>query len=318
PSTEAPLAGLVHEAIAASRRGSTIDVVVDVQNDLPFERLVLDYRPATGGDFHHREMKAVGGGAFHAEIPAEATRGAIVSYYVEALDAEGAPVAARGSAESPLVVALSGPVPDELVEHAPAPLDADEISVIPRHLYLALLVGSGAGWATGNGDTNADVAVHPSSFALARLGHLAPELGVWWRPWLLFSIQGRFQAVTGTTDVYAGGRVYHAATYAAAGFAKATWLGSSAGRVRPFFSLAAGGGTIRHVVTYGALNDCGADHRQTCVDTIAAGPIAAGPGGGVMADLGGPFLAVLQVNTQVTMPAYTFNVDANVGVAAKF
>jgi hypothetical protein len=294
-------------------------VVVGVQSELAFERLVLGYRRSGGTEFHRRELLRIGGGSYRAEIPAEATRGASVSYYVEALDAEGAPVAGRGSAESALVIPLSGPLPDETVTRPPPDENADEDAAPSRRFFFAALVGSGAGWATGNGDTNADSAVRPSAFALARLGHLAPEVGFWWRSWLMLSVQGRFQAVTGTTDVYAAdGRVYHAASYAAAVFVKATWLAAGKGRVHPFFSFAAGGGTLRHVVTLNYLRDCGADHQQTCVDTIAAGPIAAGPGGGIMADLGGPFAAVLQINTQVTFPAYTFNVDANLGLAARF
>jgi hypothetical protein len=292
---------------------------VGVQSDLAFERLVLGYRRSGGAEFHRRELVLIGGGSYRAEIPAEATRGASVSYYVEALDAEGAPVAGRGSAESALVILLSGPLPDETVTRPAPDENVNEDAAPTRRFFFAALVGSGAGWATGNGDTNADSAVHPSSFALARLGHLAPEIGFWWRSWLMLSVQGRFQAVTGATDVYdADGRVYHAASYAAAVFAKATWLAAGKSRAHPFFSLAAGGGTLRHVVTLNYLRDCGANRSQTCVDTIAAGPIAAGPGGGLMADLGGPFVAVLQVNTQVTFPAYTFNVDANVGLAARF
>jgi hypothetical protein len=319
PASGVPSAGLAHEAISGGRRGVAIEVIVGVQSDFAFERLVLGYRRSGGADFHHRELVPIGGGSYRAEIPAEATRGASVSYYVEALDAEGAPVAGRGSAESALVVSLSGPLPDETVASAPPDEDAEDDATPPRRFFFAALVGSGAGWATGNGDTNADASLHPSAFALARLGHLAPEIGVWWRSWLMLSVQGRFQAVTGTTDVYAAdGRVYHAATYAAAVFAKATWLAAGRGVVHPFFSLAAGGGKIRHVVTFNDLGDCGANHRQTCVDTIAAGPVAAGPGGGILADLGGPFAGVFQLNTQVTFPAYTFNVDANLGIAARF
>jgi hypothetical protein len=312
-----PSSGLVHEPVAAGRRGVAIEITVGVQNELAFDRLQLAYRREGGAEFHRRELRAVGGGLYRVEIPAEATRGAIVSYYVEALDAEGAPVSGRGSAESPLVVALSGTLVDEVVARE-APRDEDDEPRVKRRVFLALLVGSGAGWATGNGDLNADRMVRPPAFAPAALGHLAPEIGLWWRPWLLLSVQGRFQTVIGTTDVYSGTRVYHAASYAAAAFAKATWLATGQGRVRPFFSLAAGGGTIRHVVTFNFLSDCGPDRRQTCVDTIAAGPVAAGPGGGLMGALGGPFEVVLQLNTQVTFPAYTFNVDANLGIAARF
>src|SRR5204862_296800 len=127
------------------------------------------------------------------------------------------------------------------------------------------LLGSGAGWATGNGDTNADAMLNPPSFAIARLGQLAPEVGYFVNASLMLSLQGRFQAVTGTTDVYASDGVHHTANYAAAGFFKATWFAREAGNLHPFFSLAVGGGRIRHVVTFNnVLASCGPTRGARC------------------------------------------------------
>jgi hypothetical protein len=318
PAYEVPSAGLVHEAVTTARRGSSIPITVTVQNALVFEGVTLVFRPEGEPDYRRREMKRVAEGTYRAEIPSSDTAAPSVAYYIEAVDKDGAPVAGRGSAGSPLVIPLSGP-PPTLSLPAEAPDDDDEDGLPVHRLFLAVLVGSGAGWTAGAGDTNADTRLTPSGFALAKLGHLAPEIGYWVAPGLMISVQGRFQTVLGTTDVHApDGHVHRAPTYAAAGFVKATWFSNVRPTVQPFFSLALGGGQIRHVVTLDKLTDCGPAANQTCVDTITAGPVAAGPGGGVMAELTSVVAIVLQVNTQLTFPAFTFNVDGNLGAAVRF
>jgi hypothetical protein len=315
---DVPSSGVVHEAVTSGRRGSSIPITVSVQSALAFDVLVLVFRPEGEPDYRRRVMKRVAEGTYRAEIPSSDTAAPSVSYYVEAIDKEGAPVASRGSAGNPLIIALTGPPPTmTLPSEAP---DEDEEDTAPsRRFFVALLAGSGAGWTAGTGDTNADTRLSPSGFALAQLGHLAPEVGYWVASGIMISVQGRFQSVLGTTDVHApDGTVHRAATYAAAGFAKATWFSSVTSSVQPFFSLAAGGGQIRHVVTFSSLTDCGPAANQTCVDTITAGPFAAGPGGGVMAEVSPAFAVLLQVNTQLTFPAFTFNVDGNVGAAVRF
>src|SRR5262249_9659631 len=155
----------------------------------------------------------------------------------------------------------------------------------------------------------------PAAFTLASLGQLVPEVGYWVSPTLMISVQGRFQAVTGTTDVYAGGRVYHGANYAAAGFVTGTWVAGRPGTAHPFFSPAAGVGQIRHVVTFDSLKACGPSGQEVCVDTIATGPLAAGPGAGIFVDLTEHILGVFQLDTQLTFPAYSVNLDGNLGLA---
>jgi hypothetical protein len=315
---EVPSSGLIHEAVTVGKRGSPISISAGVQSDLKFDKLVLAYRPDGATDFLGREMKQVSEGTYAAEIPVTATTGATVAYYIEAEDKDGAPLAARGSADSPMVISLGGggarpaAVARKTEEDEG---DEDEEGGGPK-LFLALLIGSGAGWATGNGDTNADVKINPAGIAVAELGQFAPEFGYWLKPNLMLSLQGRFQRITGTTDVYSGGKVYHTANYAAAAFAKVTWrFGDSTWR--PFVSVAAGGGQIRHVVTFNKLK-CGQNGNETCVDTIAAGPIALGPGGGLAMSVNEHFALLLQVNTQLAFPNFTFNVDGNLGVAMMF
>ena len=183
------------------------------------------------------------------------------------------------------------------------------------------MVGAGFGWATGEGDTNADVAISPARLAPAGVGHFGPEVGYWVTSSLMLSGQLRYEYITGTTDIYATHpmHTYHTANYALALFAKATWKYGD-GKLHPFFSLAAGGGRIRHVVSYRRenLTNCGPNHNETCVDTIGAGPVLLGPGAGFMYDVSDRAALVVQVNSVLGVPTFTVNIDANVGVAFRF
>jgi hypothetical protein len=328
---DVPSGGLVHEAVTEGKQGSAISISVGVQSDLKFDKLVLAYRPAGANDFLGRTMKQVSEGTYAAEIPTSATGGRNVAYYIEAEDKDGSPVAARGSADSPLIIALVGSRPPAVAHgggdgdngngNDDDDDDDDEGGGGPK-IYVGLLVGSGAGWATGNGDTNADTMIKPAGLAGALIGQFAPEVGYWLRKNFMLSVQGRFQTISGPTDIYAtdaSGRmkVYHTANYAAAGFVKGTWRFGE-GKIHPFFSLAAGGGEIRHVVTFKQIKNCGPSKMETCVDTIGGGPFIAGPGGGLMANFSDRLALVLQVNTQLAFTNFTFNVDGNVGMALSF
>jgi hypothetical protein len=317
---EVPSTGLVHEPVTEGKKGSAISITVGTQSDLKFAKMILAYRPEGASEFLGREMRAVAEGRYGAEIPTTATLGASVAYYVEADDGDGNPVAARGSVDSPLVIKLAGP---HVAVRRPA-ADEEEEEQGPDHRYfVALLVGTGFGWATGVGDTNHDVMISPAGIATASLGQIAPEVGYWLRSSLMLSLQLRYQHVTGTTDVYDQGVDHHTANYAFAAFAKATWKWGE-GKLHPLFSLALGGGEIRHVVTLkhvpliNGVTECGSSMNETCVDTIAAGPIMLGPGGGILYDLTDKLSLVAQGNSVIAFPNFTFNVDINVGVAYGF
>ena len=147
--------------------------------------------------------------------------------------------------------------------------------------------------------------------------HIAPEFGYWLRPELMLSLQMRYQFITGPTVIVDGGKTYHPANFALAFFAKATWM-LGHGSLHPLLSLALGGGQIRHVVKHPMMQTCGNDGRTDCIDTIAAGPVLAGAGAGIMYTLT-PHVALLAVaNTQIGAPNFTVNLDGNIGAAYLF
>src|SRR5437764_11340849 len=91
--TDAPSSsGFSYHTVSEVKQGSSIIVTVTVEETLKFHRMVLAYREQGTGEFLGREMEPVGDGAYRAEIPASATSGNSVAYYMEAQDDSGNPV----------------------------------------------------------------------------------------------------------------------------------------------------------------------------------------------------------------------------------
>jgi hypothetical protein len=313
-----PSTGLSHEAVTRGRPGTAIPITVNVDGSLKFDKIVLAYRPNGATEFFGREMKQVDPGVFSAEIPARATSGAMVAYYIEAQDKEGEPISARGSAERPLVIALgAAAAANPSGNDDDGDDDDDDDDGAGSKFFVGLLVGSGAGYAAGNGDLDRNTQYSSGSVAVAQAGHIAPEFGYWLRPNMMLSLQLRYQYITGPTEIVSGTRTLHPANYALAAFAKATWMFGH-GNLRPLFSLAVGGGEIRHVVQHPTLRDCGPKKNLTCIDTIAGGPALAGAGAGIMYNLTPRLALIAALNTQIGAPDFTFNLDANIGAAFGF
>lgn len=317
-----PSTGLEHDPITQGRPKTAIQVTVNVDSSLKFDKVVLAYRPAGTGDFLGREMKPTEGGVYAAEIPARATSSNQVVYYIEAQDKDGNPVAAIGSADKPLPIAIggsrvakkggSGDGDDEGDDD-----DDDDDGEVDNRFYVGLMFGTGAGYTAGNGDLDRNTQYSSGSIAGAQAGQLAPEIGYRVRSDLMLSVQLRYQYITGPTVIESNGKTLHPANYALAAFAKATWLFGEHS-LHPFVSLAVGGGEIRHVVAHPTFHDCGPKGMTSCIDTIAGGPFLAGGGAGLMYNLTDTFALVLQANVQIGAPDFTANIDGNAGVAVSF
>jgi hypothetical protein len=323
--------GFTYHTVSEVKQGNAIRVTVNVDDNLKFHKILLAYRPQGTSEFLGRAMDPVGPGSYSAEIPEHATTGSSVAYYIEAEDDDGQPVANRGTEERPLVIQLGGEA--QPPEHARAATaekksDSDDSTTLREEgesdeetshpWFVDVLLGSGVGYASGTGETNANLPVS-GAFAATSLGHVAPEVGYWILPDLLLSVQGRAQVVSGPTELIdpTNGRVHQPAGWAFALFAKASMFFGS-GDFRPFISGGLGGGQIRHVVTFGAYTDCGATRNQTCVDSVVAGPALAEAGGGLVYKLTPTFGLEASTNLQVAEPKFTFNIDLNAGVAVSF
>jgi hypothetical protein len=330
PTSTPSSGGFTYHTVSEVKQGNAIRVTVNVDETLKFHKVVLAYRPQGTSEFLGREMDPIGPGAYSAEIPEHATSGSSVAYYIEAQDDDGQPVANRGTESRPLVIQLAGEARPSERAHASAVTkksedddtttirgEADSEEDNGARWFAGVLVGSGVGYATGTGETNANLPVS-GAFASTSLGHISPEVGYWVAPDLLLSAQGRIQLVTGPTElVDTSGRVYPPADVALALFLKAS-LFFGPDSFRPFISGGLGGGQIRHVVTFGAYHDCGATRSQTCVDSVVAGPALAQVGVGFLYKLTSTFGIETSSNVQIAEPKFTFNIDLNAGVAFNF
>lgn len=323
--------GVVHEPVVEGKQGNAITITATVDPSLGADKVVLAYRPDGASEFVGRDMKSSGGGTYTADIPASATSGNLVAYYIEAQSKDGQAIASKGSTADPIVVTLTGAGAPE------RPRISDEEEEAGgggggAKFYISLQLGTGFGWTTGYGEVNVDDKVQPSGFALAQLGHLAPELGYFVKPDLLVSVQGRFQLVTGATPLglpmtdpttpegmklkaaCGGDYLCSPANGAIAVLARLTWFFGSE-TVRPFAGFSAGGGYIRHVAQFNTQPHCGATRDQICVDTIAAGPVLLGPHGGIMYSFSKSVGLVVGLNTELGFSKFTFNFDVNAGLA---
>jgi hypothetical protein len=97
------VSGLVHASIDAARRGYPIPVKAEAGIDVQAHQVLLYYRPAGTVIFISSPMQKTGT-VFRGAIPAQATGGRYVHYYLEARDQRGRLAASFGSARSPTVI----------------------------------------------------------------------------------------------------------------------------------------------------------------------------------------------------------------------
>ncbi|MBC8132800.1 MAG: tetratricopeptide repeat protein [Deltaproteobacteria bacterium] len=322
--------------VTRGKKGKPVAISVTVSPALTgYTKMVLAYRAEGEPDFVGVDMRR-SGSKFVGEIPVEATNGSVVHYYVEAETDEEDAVATNGTEEKPYAVALSVGKGGGDDDNASDSDDTDDD--FPR-FFLGLSGGVGTGYTTGNGELHVANKVTPGGFAPASAFHIAPEVGYFLTPQFRLSLQGRIQYVTGRTPLnlaaamangfYPGANPDSCGTdrlcttgspLAPALFARGTWFfGSST--VRPYVSLALGGGIIRHVVQFNNPQTppvCGKNGNLVCVDSVLAGPIFAGPGGGIHVALTPIFGLVAEVNSVIGFPKVTFHLDFNAGVATQF
>jgi hypothetical protein len=314
-----PERALVHAPVTSSPAGQPVPITVTADKDLEASAIVLRYRPAGATVFSDVPMERGPTGAYEAAIPAAATDGPQVAYLIEARRADGGVMASRGSAASPLLVTLVAPTP------SPVAAARDEAPREPgRRLYFAILGGTGAGVVSGTGEETRG-SVSSSTIDWARAGHLAPEIGWFVTPRLLIGLQARLQLVTGAKEYHPpnpqAGECGSDATCspftgAFAGLAKLSWFLTRPGSAfQPYLSFSAGGGMIRHVSQVVAPATCGPNSNETCLDTVAGGPVLFGPGFGFQLRLSSAVGIVGELVGLVGAPDFTANVDLNVGVA---
>ena len=109
-------------------------------------------------------------------------------------------------------------------------------------------------------------------------------------------------------------------TGAFAGLVKGSWeLLDPNGAFRPYVSVSAGYGRIRHVTDVSTPgNFCGSSGTSPCKDTVAGGPFLVGPAIGLQYLVADGIGLVAELNALVGLPDFTANADLNIGVAFGF
>jgi hypothetical protein len=320
-----PEKALVHEPVHVGQTQKPVPITVMPDKDLEASTIVLRYRAAASYAFTDAPMKKGPTGAFEAAIPASATDGEQVVYFIEARRNNGSVVVGRGSAADPIVVALARPAPavaaTATARPSSTPADTD------RRFYFALLGGTGVGWASGSGETTLNP-VASSGVGWTHSGQLAPEFGYFVTSRLMLSVQMRLQLVTGATPYHVPNPVMNEcgttehvcdpANGAIAGLLKATlFLSDPSSSFQPYLSLSAGGGTIRNVSRVMGPDACGSG-TQPCLDTVAGGPVLVGPGLGFRYMVSDAVGVVAGVNGLIGVPKFTATADVNLGLSFKF
>ena len=336
PTTASAESAIPHTPATEGAAGQPIPIRAQVPASLGAERVVLAYRPDGVTNFFKREMDRVQDGDWYqTEIPAEATNGASIAYYILAQDAQGLRVAQNGTEAEPHIVDLggggasggiiNGVNPEVATDQAGAQGGPESEGL---SLWVALTGGIGLGYYSGTPEANrtddGGKSLKSSGFAMAWAFQISPEVGYFYSDSLLFSLQGRFQLVTGASTVKfsdpdknkaaCNGGTCQPSHYAMAGLAKVTWFLGLFGRFAPFLSFAAGAGQIREVVDLKKykLDGC---PPGGCKDTVVGGPVLFGPGAGVTFELSEHFSLVAGVNVLVGVPKVMANMDANLGLA---
>ena len=318
---------IVHTPVTAGAPGQPITIKAQVPASLGAERVALAYRPEGASDFVTREMDPSESGEWYqSQIPPEATSGASVAYYILAQNGDGQLLAQNGTAAEPHVVNLSGEAAAGGAEGETAEggeeggEEGEGLS-----LWFALAAGSGFGYHSGTPEANrtndAGTALKSSGVAMSQLLQIVPEMGFFVSDSLVLSLQGRFQIVSGASQVNGSkvanntgackGGTCQPASFALAVLAKATWFVGEPRRVTPFLSLAAGAGQIREVVDVGKLSGC---PSSGCKDTVVGGPVLFGPGAGVTVELSDSFSLLASANVLVGVPKVMANLDVNLGL----
>jgi hypothetical protein len=325
---------ITHPPITEAFIGKPIEIKAQIPATLHAEKIVLAYRSGSEGEFLAREMRAIDSapGWYHEKIPAEATLGSNVTYYIEAQDADGQPLASSGGQDAPHDIKLGSEQSNaaELTDltqqgvaqgQVSAPGASATKAASGSPLWFVLAAGVGGGYFSGTPEMNPvgddGRALASSGSDLAKLGHLAPEVGYFYSDHWLLSLQGRFQYLSGGQDVTYAGKTYKPTNFALAGVVKASYfLVDPSEHFQPFVTAQAGVGDIRYPVRTPPLQGCGQNGAIAgCSDTVRSGLALAGVAAGVVYMLGESIGIYASLSTLAGLPDFALNADLNLGIA---
>jgi hypothetical protein len=325
-----------------------------VAPNLPVAKVFLMYQEPGKEEYSELEMKKSPKGWWVGKVPKKAVTGKSVKYYFEGRNAAGKAVVRNGEVESPnflLVMeedayreAKKKRTTENLGEDVENPLDVAEgpvrqsklgahredvgldVRFGKRKWWIGIGAGSGFGYAKGNGleavNNSSDPQFHSLSTifqpggAWAGFFHLAPELGFMLSPNVALSVEGRLQYIPQDAKYQR-----FAARGAISGLLKLMRY-THQSQLRFFGTLLAGGGEgFRFIVKPGSgitdPNDPLYSVRDF-TDTVKAGPLVAGAGGGVYFEATKRASIVAEVHALAGFPTFGVVIDGNVALQINF
>jgi hypothetical protein len=305
---------------------------------LPVASVYLMYRAPGKEDYNEVLMTKTPKGWLQAKIPKKAVTGKSIQFYFEGRNGAGKAVVANGGAESPNIVLVveeeaageaskaeagseeenpleeeEGPHKQRLhLGHANKELEGLDTRYGKRKYWIGIGVGAGYGYAKGNGFEAVNASNKNDSFsqleftpglAFSGLINVQPEFGYAFNPNMALAFTGRLQW-TAPPSKYA--KFVYQAAFAA--FAKLIFY-TKQSQLRFFGTVLAGGGNYRFVGYPDAGSTNGyADFK----DTIKAGPVLAGAGGGLYYEMSKPVSLVVEIDEILGFPAFGALTDLSV------
>ena len=247
--------------------------------------------------------------------------------------AEGTEGAAEGGEEKPSVQADDGADEDRPSapprRKAPPPRkkagdEEEEGDGQTGSLFFALTGGTGFGMASGKGELNPEHKLGGAGFALAQLAHIEPEIGYFLNKDLLLSVALRLQFVNNLNGQQGQGAAPTTSARPATrpspcwrGRPGCSGTGRSTGRWAAKSAAATSGTPWSSPTTRRAARPAAGPFNQTCVDTLAGGAFLVGPMVGFWYEIGSSLDLILNVNTALGVPKFTFNIDVNAGIGLR-
>jgi hypothetical protein len=312
--------------------------------NLPVAKVFLMYRVPGSEEYGSLEMEKTAKGWFQGKIPKKVVTGKSVQFYFEGRNTGGKAVVSNGRSDSPNLILIREKAAAEAAEAEAAEsagsrrtVDTEENPLVERdesqgpRLYLGkvdkskigldtrygkrqwwigLGVGSGYGYAKGNGlEVRADLQRDfGPGLGWAGLGHLAPEIGYQITPDIAVSLQGRNQWIPEPAK-----------------YAKFTARGAQSVLARLLFftkqqqlrfygSVMAGAGEGFRFVLYPDTDPNTHSKWADMKDTVRGGPYLSGAGGGLYYELSSPVSFVAEVNVLAGFPIFSVVADLNLAL----
>jgi hypothetical protein len=307
-----------------------------VAANLPVARVFLLFREPKKEDFTAVEMQKTPKGWLQGKLPKKVVTGKSVQFYFEGRNAAGKPVVSNGRSDSPNLIVLRDEEEAKKAEAAQPrasrrrreenPLeeredtgprlylgrvDESKIGLDTRYgkrkWWIGIGGGTGYGYVSGNLEARYDL---QSRFApglgWAGFAAFVPEIGYHITPDFAVSIEGRDQWIPQPAQ-YSKFTAHGANSV----LARALFY-TRQQQVRFFGSVMAGGGEGVRFVLYPDANN------PSFRDTVRAGPLLAGVGGGIYYEASRPVSLVLEVNGLAGFPNFSVVADANVSLQINF